>query len=79
MLEQLLHEIQQGGTLEAGILAARLGTSPQMVAAMLHHLAQLGKLKNLADCTGAGCNGCSLAAMCGAEKGKRAHLWEIVA
>ena len=38
MLEQLLKEIRAGGTLETGKLAARLGTTPQLIEAMLEHL-----------------------------------------
>lgn len=78
MLERLLREIQNGGTLEAGVLAARLGTSPQMVAVMLNHLEQLGKLSNLAECSDVGCGSCSLAGVCSTEKGKGARIWQVV-
>jgi hypothetical protein len=59
MLEHLLAEIRRGGTLETSVLAARLGTSPQMVAAMLYHLQRLGSIQPYIIC-GDGCAGCCL-------------------
>ncbi len=46
MLEELLKEIRAGGSLETGVLAARLNTTPQLVEAMLDHMQRLG-LKSL--------------------------------
>ena len=46
MLQQLLTEIRTGGTLEVNSLATRIGTSPQMVHAMLEHLRQSGMITN---------------------------------
>jgi hypothetical protein len=73
MLEQLLNEIRQGGGLETNDLAARLGTSPQLVAAMLEHLQRLGMIKDYVDC-GDGCGGCSLKSTCSAKPAAR--LWQ---
>jgi hypothetical protein len=78
MLEQLLVEIQKGGTLEAAALATRLNTSPQMVKVMLGHLEQMGKLKDLAGCEDGGCAQCGLAGSCSSEKGKGARIWQII-
>lgn len=64
MLQKLLEEIQSGGTLEPGILAARIGTTPQMVAVMLEHLERLGKLQTLPDCSSQGCDGCAVSGSC---------------
>lgn len=73
MLEQLLSEIRLGGSLETGVLAQRLGTTPQLVAAMLEHLQRVGLIRDSADCT-AGCSGCSLKSTCGPRKPVR--LWQ---
>ena len=64
MLQKLLDEIQSGGTLEPGILAARLGTTPHMVAAMLEHLARMGKLQAYAACSPQGCDACGPGGKC---------------
>ena len=66
MLERLVTEIRLGGTLETNALAARLGTTPQMVAAMLEHLQHTGVIKDYVDCSD-GCGGCSLKENCGAK------------
>ncbi len=73
MLERLLGEIREGGTLETGVLAMRLGTSPQLVAALLEHLQRLGLIADFKDCS-AGCGGCSLQDACSAPPPLR--LWQ---
>jgi hypothetical protein len=73
MLQQLLHEIKQGGTLETSVLAARLGTSPQLVAAMLDHLQRLNLIGSYSDCS-TGCGGCALAESCSVRPSIR--LWQ---
>ena len=73
MLERLISEIRRGGTLETGVLAARLGTSPQLVAAMLEHLQRLGLIQGYVDC-GSGCGGCSLRDGCVSKADVR--LWQ---
>jgi hypothetical protein len=76
MLEQLLAEIRAGGTLETGELAVLLGTSPQMVDAMLEHLRLSGYIQAYSDC-GDGCQGCSLKSSCRSGEGaKRIRLWQ---
>jgi hypothetical protein len=59
MLEQLVNEIRAGGTLETGALAARLGTTPQLIEAMLEHLQRSGLIQAYVNCND-GCLGCSL-------------------
>lgn len=44
MLQKLLAEIRSGGTFEVSDLAARLGTTPALVQAMLEHLQRAGQL-----------------------------------
>lgn len=73
MLEQLLNEIDAGGTLQTNVLAARLGTSPQLVAAMLGHLQRLGFLSDYTDCS-SGCSGCGLEHACSVRPSIR--LWQ---
>jgi hypothetical protein len=76
MLEQLLNEIQMGGTRDANSLASRLGTTPQMVTAMLEHLERLGRLQDLQRCASQGCRGCSEAATC-ALPGISGRVWQV--
>ena len=73
MLEKLLAEIRSGGTLETTTLAARLGTSPQMVAAMLDHCRRLGLLNDYVACAD-GCLGCGLRDACG--RSDQVRLWQ---
>ena len=73
MLEQLLIEIRNGGSLETNTLATRLGTSRQLVEAMLEHLQRIGLIQNYADC-GSGCQGCGLRGSCGSQSTVR--LWQ---
>ncbi|MFH1524142.1 MAG: FeoC-like transcriptional regulator [Chloroflexota bacterium] len=76
MLEKILSEIRLGGTFETGVLAARLGTTPELVEAMLEHLQRAGYIQPYTSC-GDGCGGCSLKGACktpGRTDGVR--LWQ---
>jgi DNA-binding IscR family transcriptional regulator len=76
MLEKLLTEIRSGGTFETGSLAARLGTTPELVEAMLAHLQRAGYIQPYRTC-GDACGGCSLKSACkvpGQKEGVR--LWQ---
>ncbi len=73
MLDRLLTEIRNGGTLETNVLAARLDASPQLVAAMLEHLQRLGLIQGYANCA-TSCSGCSLQQSCSARPLVR--LWQ---
>ena len=76
MLEQLMVEIREGGTLEAAKLAARLKTSPQMIAAMLEHLRRTGLLQTYETC-GDGCGSCGLKQNCNlAKKHSGVQIWQ---
>lgn len=72
MLEKLLDEIRAGGTFEVGSLAARLGTTPKMVEAMLEHLQRAGRLDTYQTC-GDSCSGCSLRSDCRTPQEGGAH------
>ena len=75
MLEQLVQEIRAGGTLETGDLAARLGTTPQLVEAMLEHLQRTGLIQSYAGCRD-GCHGCSLQDACKKPSPGALRLWQ---
>lgn len=76
MLEQLISEIRAGGTLETKTLATRLGTSPQLIEAMLEHLQRNGLIQAYDNC-GDGCEGCSLKSGCSpGGKAGAVRLWQ---
>ncbi|HSL44859.1 MAG TPA: FeoC-like transcriptional regulator [Anaerolineales bacterium] len=75
MLEQLVKEIRAGGTLETGALAARFGTTPQLVEAMLEHLQRTGLIQSYASCSD-GCLGCSLQDTCKKPSPDALRLWQ---
>jgi DNA-binding Lrp family transcriptional regulator len=76
MLQKLLDEIQSGSTLEPGVLAARLGTSPQMVVGMLEHLERMGMLQAFSACSSQGCEGCDLACS-STHAAVPARIWKL--
>jgi hypothetical protein len=63
MLEKLLAEIRAGGTFETGELAVRLGTTPEMLDAMLGHLLRSGEIQRF-DACGDSCGDCGLGKTC---------------
>jgi len=63
MLEKILSEIRSGGTFEVHELAARLGTTPELLEAMLEHLQREGLIQPYQAC-GDACVGCSLQNEC---------------
>jgi hypothetical protein len=76
MLEKLMQEIREGGTLETARLAQKLGTTPGMIEAMLEHLRQMGFIKAYETC-GDGCSGCSLSTMCKKDvQSGQVQLWQ---
>ena len=76
MLERLLAEIQSGGTLEPGSLAKCLGTTPEMVMAMLAHLARLGMLQRYLACNTQNCEACGVTSACSTAK-ERGNVWQL--
>jgi hypothetical protein len=75
MLEQLVNEIRAGGTLEIEALAARLGTTPQLIEAMLGHLQRSGLIQAYVSCSD-GCSGCSLQDACEKPNQNTIRLWQ---
>jgi len=63
MLEKLLAELRAGGTFETGELAVRLGTSPELLGAMLEHLQRSGHIRSFDTCSDA-CAECGLGRTC---------------
>jgi len=75
MLEKLLQEIRAGGTLETATLASRLGTSPQLIKAMLEHLQRRGLIQDYVNCDD-GCGGCNVRDACNKQIQSTVHLWQ---
>lgn len=75
MLEKLLQEIRAGGTLETGTLAAKLGTTPQIVGVMLEHLQRSGLIQNYVNC-GDGCGACNVRGDCNKPAQSAVRLWQ---
>ena len=75
MLEQLVKEIRAGGTLETGDLAARLGTTPQLIEVMLEHLQRSGLIQAYVSCSD-GCLGCNLQDTCNKQIAGTIRLWQ---
>ncbi len=76
MLESLLTEIRNGGTLQPVTLAARLNLQLGLVEAMLEDLERRGLLTQVdVDCNSS-CGGCSLAGACGPGRSK-ARVWQL--
>ena len=75
MLEQLAREIRAGGTLETHEVAARLGTTPQLIEAMLEHLQRSGLIQAYVSCSD-GCSGCSLQDNCRKPGEGSIRLWQ---
>ncbi len=72
MLQELLSILRSGGSLEIGVLAEKLNTSPQMVTAMLDHLQRMGLLTAAQDCSG-----CQLASSCSHGCRPTAPMWQL--
>lgn len=75
MLEQLIKEIREGGTLEVQTLAARFGTTPQLIEAMLEHLQRSGLIQAYVSCSDS-CQGCNLQEACRKQIPGTIRLWQ---
>ncbi len=77
MLSALLAELRSGGTFETRDLAARLGTTPALMEAMLEHLQRLGQVRTYKPCSDA-CRGCSLKEGCtSVDRAGGLRLWQV--
>ncbi|NMC14888.1 MAG: hypothetical protein GYA34_18640 [Chloroflexi bacterium] len=77
MLEQILKEFSSGNSLNISRLAARLNSSPEMVTAMLDHLASIGVLESI-ECSAQSCKDCLLVNQCRSNKPEN-KLWKYKA
>ena len=75
MLDRLLELLQAGGTHRVSDMARSLGTTPQLVEAMLGELARLGYLKEVGAQCGDQCAQCPIAGTCTAEA--RGRIWTL--
>jgi DNA-binding Lrp family transcriptional regulator len=71
MLDRLLELLREGGTRPIRSLADELGTTPELVRAMLEDLARMGYLRRLSAECEAGCSSCSLSGTCVAPVSSR--------
>jgi hypothetical protein len=76
MMQQLMAELEKGGTIRPLLLAKRLGISVNMVEAMLEDLVRLGLLREVSMGCGDPCKGCPLAGSC--SQPAQSHLWQLV-
>ena len=75
MLNELIKLLRAGGTHRVSNMARNLGTSPQLVEAMLETLTRMGYLKQLGAKCGDACSACPVAGMCTAEASGR--VWAL--
>lgn len=77
MIEQLLREIKNGGTLQPATLAARLNVSTGLVDMMLEELEKRGLITQYqAECS-ASCNKCGLASSCSSANREKGRIWML--
>lgn len=76
MLTQLIDEIRANGTARTDLLAQRMGTSEEMVKAMIDDLKRRGLLTEIDMNCGASCNGCQLANSCMPQR-KASRIWQL--
>ena len=75
MLRELMRHIAHGGPSTTESLARELGTSPEMVAAMLEELARRGYVRPVeTGCNGA-CAHCHMATQCATGSPQRVWAW----
>jgi hypothetical protein len=76
MLEQLMKQIQQGGTTSVPALARQLSVSETLVEQMLAELTRLGYLRPLESCSPEACTGCPQNTSCGTRR--PVQTWVVV-
>ena len=74
MLEKLMDEIRQGGTLQPARLAARLNVSVGLVTMMLEDLERKGLIRSIdPSCGEKSCGGCPMVGGC--NGGVQGRMW----
>ncbi len=76
MLEKLLNEIENGGTLQPAALADRLNITIGLVEMMLEDLERRGKLVQVATECSEPCGGCPLVGEC-AITSPQGRMWML--
>lgn len=76
MLEQLMRQIQEGGTASVPALARQLNVSEALVDQMLSELARLGYLRPVEICSSEACTGCPQKSSCSTQRPVR--TWVVV-
>ena len=74
MLDRLLNEIRNGGTLQPAVLAARLNISAPLVEMMLEDLERRGMITKVATNCSEPCGGCPLVGDCSVT-GSQGRMW----
>lgn len=77
MLERVLEQVREGGTLETGRLAAELGVSVELVQVLLEHLQRQGLIQGFVHCAES-CRGCGLRDGCAGAHDDGLRLWRGV-
>jgi hypothetical protein len=75
MLNRLLEILRDGGSHRVSDIARALGTTTELVEAMIEDLTRMGHLKQVAGECGETCASCSLRGMCTAEASGR--VWTL--
>ena len=75
MLEQILKQLQQGGTASVAVLARQLNVSERLVEQMLAEQTRLGYLRPLDACNQEACVGCPQHTNCSTHRPVR--TWGI--
>ncbi len=76
MLTKLMDEILANGTARTDLLAQRMGTSEEMVKAMIDDLKRRGLLTEINLGCGEACNGCQLANNCLPQR-NASRIWQL--
>jgi Mn-dependent DtxR family transcriptional regulator len=76
MLEKLLNEIREGGSLQPATLAARLNISLGLVEMMLEDLQRRGLLTQVNASCSEPCGGCPMVGEC-ATNSPQGRLWML--
>ncbi len=77
MLERLLAEIRNNGTLQPAALAARLNISRGLVLVMLEDLERMGVLTRINTGCAEPCGGCPVADSCAPHGQAQGRIWML--
>jgi hypothetical protein len=75
MLNRLLEILQDGGSHRVSNIARELGTTTELVEAMIENLTRMGHLKQVIGGCGEACTSCSLTGTCTSDASGR--VWTL--